>query len=207
MERLTSSASYRAPTVTHPDGRTSAAPSRRSTRPPAARDSHPRLPLDPDQPERREPARPHAGFEAAAVVAAGGAAGAALRYGLTLALPLGPAAFPLATLLINAGGSGLLGLLLEVVVERAPAWSRRAVMLRHLLGVGLLGALTTYSTFAVDVDLALRRRPATAVWDVGLTLAVGLLACAAGIAVGRRVPLPPRWAVGNGAAAGLDEAS
>ncbi|HET9051856.1 MAG TPA: CrcB family protein, partial [Candidatus Dormibacteraeota bacterium] len=112
---------------------------------------------------------------------------------LTIALPTPDGGFPWTILAINVAGSGLLGILLEVVVERAPAQDRAAWALRLLLGVGFIGALTTYSTLALDVDLALRRGWTTPVCDAALTLAGGLLACAAGIAAGRRLPVPVGW--------------
>ena len=69
------------------------------------------------------------------LVALGGAAGAAARYGASRALP-----GRRATLLVNLLGSLLLGLL----VPAAPAPAA-------LLGVGFCGALTTFSTYALEV--------------------------------------------------------
>ena len=69
------------------------------------------------------------------LVAVGGAAGAALRWSVAQAL-VGRRA----TLLVNLAGSLLLGLL----AEAAPAPYA-------LLGVGFCGALTTFSTYAVEV--------------------------------------------------------
>jgi CrcB protein len=52
-----------------------------------------------------------------------------------------------ATLLVNLTGCLLLGALLAGLAARSPAppWAR------SLLGVGVLGGYTTYSTFAVEV--------------------------------------------------------
>lgn len=69
------------------------------------------------------------------LVALGGAAGATARWAVAQLLP-----GRRATLLVNLAGSLLLGLLL-------PAGPTAAA----LLGVGFCGALTTYSTYAVEV--------------------------------------------------------
>ena len=111
------------------------------------------------------------------LVAAGGAVGALLRWGLTL---LGRAPWP--TVAANVAGSLLLG----VVVAAGPSW---AVV---LLGAGVAGALTTYSTFALEaVTTPLR----TSLVYVATTLLAGGLAFGAGLligGVGRRVSaLPP----------------
>lgn len=78
---------------------------------------------------------------------------------------------PWGTLVVNVVGAFLLGLL----VDSTPP-------MVTVLGVGGLGAFTTFSTFANDV-LALwsrRRRPAACVY-IALTLALGIGAAAAGV--------------------------
>lgn len=103
------------------------------------------------------------------LVAAGGAAGALLRWGLTL---LGRAPWP--TVAANVAGSLLLG----VVVAAGPGWAVT------LLGAGVAGALTTYSTFALEaVTIPLR----TAIVHVATTLLAGGLAFGAGLLVGALV--------------------
>ena len=75
------------------------------------------------------------------LVALGGAIGASLRYGAGLAVGSGA----WATLLVNVVGSFALGLLTAWGVERN--WpSEEAIWL--LVGVGALGAFTTFSTFS-----------------------------------------------------------
>lgn len=79
----------------------------------------------------------------------GGALGAALRYGLSLwmapiALGLG---FPVATLLANVLGSFVLGVLLELCGRGL--WPE---VVRLSVGVGVLGAFTTFSTFSVETE-------------------------------------------------------
>ena len=79
------------------------------------------------------------------LVAVGGAAGAATRWAL-LAVAT-PPQFPWPTLLVNLAGCGLLGILMGL---RA----RPSTLL--LVGTGLCGGLTTFSTFAVEVADLLR---------------------------------------------------
>ncbi len=88
------------------------------------------------------------------VIAAGGALGALARYwimgGVGHALGIG---FPWATLVVNVLGSAALGVLAGLM---AFLWSP-SPELRAFLVVGLLGALTTFSTFSLDVVLLTER--------------------------------------------------
>lgn len=87
------------------------------------------------------------GWPVVLAVAVGGAAGALLRYGASVLLsPLAPRTFYAATLLINVLGSLALGMLYGVTQSREVR-----VVWVALLGVGLLGAFTTFSTFAVEL--------------------------------------------------------
>ena len=83
-----------------------------------------------------------------AAVAAGGAIGALLRYGVSLSFGacLFGIAGPLATLLVNIAGSGLMGCLAGATVSGLVL----PEALRGFFAIGLLGALTTYSSFALD---------------------------------------------------------
>ena len=80
-------------------------------------------------------------------VAAGGAAGALLRFwGSNWVHAHLGRGFPWGTLSINVLGSLLMGFLLIWLTERAdlsPVW-------RHGLVVGLLGAFTTFATFSME---------------------------------------------------------
>ena len=83
-----------------------------------------------------------------AAVAVGGAIGAVLRYGVSLSFGAGLCGIgaPLATLVVNIGGSGLMGCLAGAIAAGMvlpEAW-------RGFFAVGLLGALTTFSSFALD---------------------------------------------------------
>ncbi|MEV4615202.1 fluoride efflux transporter CrcB [Kitasatospora sp. NPDC049258] len=84
-----------------------------------------------------------------AAVAVGGAIGAVLRYGAALLWPTAPGAFPWTTLLVNAVGCAAIGVLLVLLVESGAG---AHPLLRPLLGTGVLGGFTTFSTYAVDVQ-------------------------------------------------------
>lgn len=76
-----------------------------------------------------------------------GGIGTMLRYGLSLALTgaLG-AAFPFGTLAVNLLGSFALSLVAELFVSTTFAGADA----RLLLGVGLMGGFTTYSSFNLE---------------------------------------------------------
>jgi CrcB protein len=117
------------------------------------------------------------------LVAAFGAAGAASRYAVDgWVSGFGRGQFPWGILAINVAGSFALGILVEVTASRLVAnenW-------RVALGVGFLGAFTTFSTFAYDsVRLAEDSAYGLAVLNVAGSVALGLVAAVAGVAVGR----------------------
>ncbi|TNM69859.1 CrcB family protein [Streptomyces sp. NP160] len=108
------------------------------------------------------------------LVALGGAVGAPLRWALALALP-GPASgWPTATFTTNLVGAFALGLVLEALARRGPDEGRRRAV-RLAVGTGVLGAFTTYSTFALEVDQYLRSG------QVGLGVGYALATAAAGV--------------------------
>lgn len=110
------------------------------------------------------------------LVIAGAAVGAPIRYLVDHAERrwIGHE-FPLATLAVNVVGSFLLG---WVVAGAGPN-------LQLLLGAGLCGALTTYSTFALEsVELLEARALAYAAVNVGLSVALGLGAAWLGLRMG-----------------------
>jgi CrcB protein len=105
-------------------------------------------------------------FAAAAVVGALARAEAGRRWNRAEGLAGG-------TLAVNVVGSFLLGLLSEVAPPTLT-----------VLGVGGLGAFTTFSSFARDaVALAERRHFTAAAIYVGATCCLGLLAASAGVAI------------------------
>lgn len=121
-------------------------------------------------------------------VALGGASGALLRWGVAeWTVSRGFTGFPWATLTVNLIGSGLLAFIAAWAAGPESLWSRQAG-LRAFATVGLMGALTTYSTFNLEVlQLAMAQRWAHAA-AYGLATGVGALAVAAlGLAAGRAV--------------------
>ncbi|MGY5884996.1 fluoride efflux transporter CrcB [Modestobacter lacusdianchii] len=125
------------------------------------------------------------GYAAAAL---GGAVGALGRWGVAEALPSPAGGWPWATLLVNLTGCLLLGLLLAVLAARRPD----SPWLRPLLGTGVLGGYTTFSTFAVEtVRLAEAGAWATAAGYVLASVLGGVLAAAGGVALGRRLAAVP----------------
>src|SRR5699024_12170384 len=107
-----------------------------------------------------------------------------------LAFPRGAGLWPVTTFAINIVGAFLLGLLLEALtrLRSGAAEEGRMRTVRLGVGTGALGAFTTYSTLAVDADVLIHDGYAgTAVSYAIATVLVGMVACAAGIAVGARV--------------------
>ena len=78
-----------------------------------------------------------------ALVAAGGCAGTLVRATLERAWPASPGHLPVTTLALNVVGALALGLLLGALGEGRPR-------LRLALGTGVLGGLTTHSTFILE---------------------------------------------------------
>ena len=105
-----------------------------------------------------------------AAVAVGGAAGAVARFLVWhWSMSQWPRHAHLATLSVNAMGSLCLGLLTGWVATRSiPDWAHRG------LAIGALGALTTYSTFALEaVRLAGQHR----LWTALAYVLVSTFAC------------------------------
>jgi len=115
-----------------------------------------------------------------AAVGLGAALGAWLRWGLATWLNARLPTFPLGTLAANLIGGFVVGIALAVFIERpelAPEW-------RLFVITGLLGGLTTFSTFSLEVsELLLRGDYATgtllALTHLGGSLMLTLLGFAA----------------------------
>ena len=129
------------------------------------------------------------------LILAGGAVGTTVRYLLGRVFPPTAGSFPWTTFTINVIGAFSLGLLVFALARRgADAGGLRR--LRLLLGTGVLGGFTTYSTFALEVHGLLGGGQ---FWT-GLGYAAGSVltgvAAAAGGAILARwlVPVPPREA-------------
>ena len=110
-----------------------------------------------------------------AAVAAGGACGAVLRYLVSQMVGAGLFGFagPMATLMVNVAGSAMMGIvagLLATGIALPDAW-------RGFIAVGFLGALTTFSSFALDAGgLADRQGLASSALYVGLSVTLSLVA-------------------------------
>ena len=116
------------------------------------------------------------------VVALGGMLGASARHALELIWPATPTALPWATLVTNASGCLLIGMLMVQVVEVG----RAHPLLRPFLGVGVLGGYTTVSTYAVQTrTLWAHGRPGLSLLYLLLTPALALVAVALGVFTAR----------------------
>jgi CrcB protein len=82
-----------------------------------------------------------------AAVFAGGFIGTVARAGLADALPYSSGRWPWATLTVNIVGAFTLGYFTTRLQERLPLSSYR----RPLLGTGLCGGLTTFSTMQLEL--------------------------------------------------------
>jgi CrcB protein len=109
----------------------------------------------------------------AAAVAVGAVAGAWLRWGAGLWLNSRWSGFPLGTLLVNCVGGLVIGALL-LWFERTPN-----EVLRLLLITGLLGGLTTFSSYSVESLILLQRGHWTLAAGHTLAHVAGSLVCAA----------------------------
>ena len=86
------------------------------------------------------------------LVALGGSIGAVLRYLLSIfMIQVFGSSFPFGTLLVNLLGSFLMG-----VVYALGQLSHISPEIKALIGIGLLGALTTFSTFSNETLLLLQ---------------------------------------------------
>ena len=114
------------------------------------------------------------------LVAAGGVAGALARYGMGRAFPVAAGAFPGTTFAINVLGCLLIGVLISIVGTH-PVW-------RPLLGTGVLGGFTTFSTYVVEAERLVHfGKTGTALLYLGGTLITALLATYAGHRIGDAV--------------------
>lgn len=112
----------------------------------------------------------------------GGGIGAGVRYLLDGAIIRGRKdAFPLGILVVNIVGSFLLGLLTGLP-HVSPAWLA-------IIGTGVLGGFTTFSTVAVETVLLAQRRRRDWAWVNLLgTFLVCLVAAAVGLTIGGLFP-------------------
>lgn len=112
------------------------------------------------------------------IVAFGGAIGSVGRFQVTnWFYAWFGSSFPYATLAVNVFGSFIMGLLMSALAHGtliSPHW-------RPLIGVGFLGALTTFSTFSMDTFLLFTQGE----WlKAAINVIANLLLCLAAVALG-----------------------
>lgn len=126
-------------------------------------------------------------MERVLLVAVGGALGSVARYQTQVWVPklAGPGAPWSGTFTVNIVGGFLMGALVGFLAFRGGADQERW---RILLGVGILGGFTTFSSFSLDTALMIQRRA----WDLALGYALASVALSvgalfAGLALARRL--------------------
>jgi fluoride exporter len=121
-----------------------------------------------------------------AAIFAGGAVGAAARTGLVDLAPTHPGQWPWVTFAVNIVGCVLLGYFITRLQERLPITAYR----RPLLGTGFCGALTTFSTFQLELLRMLDQGNAVLALGYGTaSLVFGFAGVAVGTAIVRRARL------------------
>lgn len=106
-----------------------------------------------------------------AAVFAGGAIGTAARAGLATVTAPVPGHWPWATFVVNIVGAFILGFVTTRLLERLPLSAYR----RPLLGTGLCGGLTTFSTMQVETLAMIEHH------HYGLAAAYTVISVAAGL--------------------------
>lgn len=124
------------------------------------------------------------GWARRGAVFAGGLAGTGLRAAVAAAFGSEPAAWPWATFLANLSGALLLGFLVGWAVRRGGA----PHLTLSLLGTGLLGSYTTFSTLTIEVVRIADAGDVVIAAGYGVTSVVaGLAAAALGHALARPI--------------------
>jgi len=122
-----------------------------------------------------------------ALVFIGGGLGAVARYlaGIGWVRLAGPSQPYMATALINVLGGFLMGVLVSWLALRG---ADAAMRLRLLLGVGVLGGFTTFSSFSLEaVGLIQRKAYGAAGLYVGGSVILSILGVMLGLVLMRRV--------------------
>jgi fluoride exporter len=113
-------------------------------------------------------------------VMAGGALGAAARYGVGVAFV---ARWPAGTFAVNLAGGFAMGLLMAFVMK-----GHASETVRLFAGVGVLGGFTTFSAFSLECWQMMERGQVGAALLYALASVVGaVLALALGMSLGRVV--------------------
>jgi CrcB protein len=121
-----------------------------------------------------------------AAVFVGGALGTLARTGLSILVAADPTRWPWPTFTVNIVGAFLLGYFVTRLLERLPLSSYR----RPLLGTGVCGGLTTFSTMQVETLKMIEHHSfGLAAGYTCASIVVGLLAVYLATALVRRVAL------------------
>jgi CrcB protein len=91
--------------------------------------------------------RPRPDHQELAAIFAGGVLGALARGALARSFPAGAAQWPWATFAVNIAAALALGYFITRLQERLPPYAH----LRAFFGTGLCGALSTFSTLALEL--------------------------------------------------------
>jgi CrcB protein len=145
-------------------------------------DQHGELPTDPDE-------RPlHLRVHAIGWVFAGGILGTGLRFWAEETFPFVDGQWPWATFGVNITGAFVLGLLLEALARLGRDEGVRQ-RIRLFGGTGLCGALTTYSTFALEItELTRASAVVTALLYAVVSVVLGVIAAGCGIGLASTLP-------------------
>ena len=114
----------------------------------------------------------------------GGACGTGARYliGLWAGKALGTS-FPYGTLIVNVVGCFLIAIITHVALTTSAV----SPTLRLALTTGVMGGLTTYSSFNLETTNLLRERAwASAMLNVGATAVLGFVCGMLGLVIARR---------------------
>ena len=120
------------------------------------------------------------------LVAAGGAAGAVMRYLASMgALRLFGPGWPWGTLSVNVIGGFAMGVLAAALALRSGADAERW---RVLLGVGVLGGFTTFSAFSLEAAQMIERRQLPMAFGYStLSVMLSIAALFAGLMLARKL--------------------
>lgn len=118
-----------------------------------------------------------------AALVVGGGLGAGARYLVDGAVMRGRKdAFPLGILVVNVVGSLILGVLTGLGAAVAPSWMA-------ILGIGVLGGFTTFSTVSVETALLAQRGRRDWAWmNLIGTAVLAIAAAALGVMLGGLFP-------------------
>ena len=119
------------------------------------------------------------------LIAGGGAFGAILRFALSNSVhALLGRGFPYGTLFVNVIGCLAMGMLYVLFLERLALGAEW----RAAVQIGLLGALTTFSTFSMETLLLIQNGEShKAVLNIFASVVLCLLATWAGMIMGRQI--------------------